>query len=84
MNLSDSGRVAARKGAYGKNPNIEILMETQIEKWAFYRENVHRNFNYSKPSNYRRGFIYLVLIPVGFMAFIFVGQVSRDSPKNVA
>ena len=65
---------------YGKNANIEIRMETQVEKWAFFRENVHRSFNYSKFSNYARGFVWLVIIPVGVMSLITIGQ--RDGEVN--
>lgn len=75
MNLSDSGRVEPRRAMFGKNANIEIRMEKQIEKWAFFRENVHRSFNYGKFSNYARGFVWLVIIPTGLMSLIMAGHV---------
>merc|ERR1711879_137056 len=80
MNLGDKGRVQVRNHIYGENPDISIRLETQIEKWAFFRENTHRNFNYSKPANLAKGFFWLAVVPFFCLKMIMVGQ--RDGEVN--
>ena len=75
MNLNDRGRVEPRATVMGQHPGIDIKMETQIEKLAFYRENVHRSFNYVKPWNLVKGAFWLVVVPYFSMKLIISGQV---------
>lgn len=76
MNLNDSGRVRKLNHIYGNNPDYNIKLERQIEKWAFFRENTHRNFKLSKGANLFQGFIWLCVIPFFAYKAIMVGIVS--------
>ena len=64
-----------RSRIFGANPEIGVRSETQIEKWAFFRENTHRSFNYTKPSNLIRGFFLFVVVPAGALAIALSSQV---------
>ena len=75
MNLSDNGRVTPVKRIFGSNADIGIKGETQIEKWAYFRENVHRNFRPTHWKNVAGGIIFGIVIPYGLYKFIMWGMV---------
>jgi hypothetical protein len=75
MDLGDHGRVAPKTFVGGRNPNIGVIGETQIEKWAFYRENVHRKFKPSAPRNIIMGIITFIIIPWGLAKLSLIGLV---------